>query len=40
MPVIAEKNLQADDNKIQGCADQQQYLFFEAFHGIKIPDFF
>jgi hypothetical protein len=40
MPVVAEQDLQADDEKVQRCADQQQYLFFEAFHGSKILDFF
>lgn len=39
MPVIAEENLQANDNKIQRCADQQQYLLFEVFHALKILDF-
>lgn len=39
MTVIAEQDLQADDEKIQRCADQQQYLFFEAFHRLKLLDF-
>ena len=35
MSVVAEQDFESDYDKVQRCADEEQYLFSEVFHGVK-----
>ena len=36
MAIITEQDLQTDNDEVDRRADEDQYLFSEAFHGLKI----